>query len=179
MNDPSVEKIFCFSIFTFISQPVVQNLDDWRLCRSYLPQVQTTHLFLFRFVSSSQCFLVIFVFVLVCYCDNWSFSFKRSAQICSIIFIGFVVFCIVYCSNPYIIFSCLPPVQLLEADVVNSSEEGLDVALLPSGAPAFLPVPHLSDHVSNCKALLSVYKPSTRLTSVVCYGRNKRQEIVS
>ena len=78
-----------------------------------------------------------------------------------------------------IIFSCLPPVQLLEADVVNSSEEGLDVALLPSGAPAFLPVPHLSDHVSNCKALLSVYKPSTRLTSVFCYGRNKRQEIVS
>ncbi|RMX61399.1 hypothetical protein pdam_00018294 [Pocillopora damicornis] len=57
--------------------------------------------------------------------------------------------------------------SLLEADVVNSSEEGLDVALLPSGAPAFLPVPHLSDHVSNCKALLSVYKPSTRLTNTV------------
>nr|XP_058962333.1 protein RRP5 homolog [Pocillopora verrucosa] len=67
--------------------------------------------------------------------------------------------------------------SLLEADVVNSSEEGLDVALLPSGAPAFLPVPHLSDHVGNCKALLSVYKPSTRLTNVFCYGRNKRQEI--
>ncbi|XP_022789365.1 protein RRP5 homolog [Stylophora pistillata] len=67
--------------------------------------------------------------------------------------------------------------SLLEADVVNSSEEGLDVALLPSGAPAFLPVSHLSDHVSNCKALLSVYKPSTRLTNVVYYGINKRQEI--
>ena len=102
---------------------------------------------------------------------------RRSAQICFIISVlwFFALFIVLI----RMIFSCLPPVQLLEADVVNSSEEGLDVALLPSGAPAFLPVPHLSDHVSNCKALLSVYKPSTRLTSVVCYGRNKRQEIVS
>ena len=33
-----------------------------------------------------------------CYCDDVS---RRSAQMCSIIFIGFVVFCTVYCSNPY------------------------------------------------------------------------------
>ena len=59
----------------FISQSVVQNLDHWRRCCSYLPQVQITYLFLFWFVPSSQCFLVIFVFVLVCYCDNWSFNF--------------------------------------------------------------------------------------------------------
>ena len=120
---------------------------------------------------------MIFVFVLVAIAITEVSVSRRSAQMCSIISVlsFFALFIVLIC----IIFSCLPPVQLLEADVVNSSEEGLDVALLPSGAPAFLPVPHLSDHVSNCKALLSVYKPSTRLTNAFCYGGNKRQEIVS
>ena len=88
---------------------------------------------------------------------------------------------LVHC-NMCLIFttcSCLPPTQLLEADIVNSTAEGLDVLLHPSGAPAFLPVSHLSDHLSNCKSLLSVYKPSTRLTNVVYYGRNKDKAIVS
>ena len=84
----------------FISQPVVQNWDHWRRYRSYLPQVQIKHLFLFRFISSSQCFLVIFVFVLVCYCDNWSFSFTTISP--NVLYhFGFVVFLTVYCSNPY------------------------------------------------------------------------------
>ena len=69
--------------------------------------------------------------------------------------------------------------QLLEADVVGSTPGGLDVLLHPSGAPAFLPVTHLSDHLSNCEALLSVYKPSTRLTNVVYYGKSKDKSIVS
>lgn len=76
----------------FISQPVVQNLDHWRRCCSYLPQVQITYLFLFWFVSSSQCFLVIFVFVLVAIAITEVSVSRRSAQMCSIIFIGFVVF---------------------------------------------------------------------------------------
>ena len=63
--------------------------------------------------------------------------------------------------------------------MVNSTSEGLDVILHPSGAPAFLPVAHLSDHLSNCEALLSVYKPSTRLTNVVYYGKTKDKSIVS
>ncbi|KAL9983734.1 hypothetical protein ACROYT_G005955 [Oculina patagonica] len=66
---------------------------------------------------------------------------------------------------------------LLEADVVSSTAEGLDVLLHPSGAPAFLPVSHLSDHLSNCEALLSVYKPSTRLANVVYYGKSKDKSI--
>jgi len=37
----------------------------------------------------------------------------------------------------------------------------------------------LSDHLSNCEALLSVYKPSTRLTNVVYYGKSKDKSIVS
>ena len=69
--------------------------------------------------------------------------------------------------------------QLLEADVVGSTPEGLDVLLHPSGAPAFLPVTHLSDHLSNCEALRSVYKPSTRLSNVVYYGKTKDKSIVS
>ena len=63
--------------------------------------------------------------------------------------------------------------------MVSSTAEGLDVLLHPSGAPAFLPVSHLSDHMSNCKALLSAYKPSTRLANVVYYGKNKDKSIVS
>lgn len=69
--------------------------------------------------------------------------------------------------------------QLLEVDVVGSTPEGLDVLVHPGGAPAFLPVTHLSDHLSNCEALLSVYKPSTRLTNVVYYGKSKDKSIVS
>ena len=69
--------------------------------------------------------------------------------------------------------------QLLDADVAGSSAEGVDVLLHPSGAPAFLPVTHLSDHPSNCEALLSVYKPSTRLTNVVYYGKSEDKCIVS
>ncbi|KAJ7376225.1 hypothetical protein OS493_036048 [Desmophyllum pertusum] len=67
--------------------------------------------------------------------------------------------------------------DLLEADVVSSTAEGLDVLLHPSGAPAFLPVSHLSDHLCNCTALQSVYTPSTRLTNVVYYGRSKDKSI--
>lgn len=63
--------------------------------------------------------------------------------------------------------------------MVGSTAEGLDVLLHPSGAPAFLPVTHLSDHLSNCEALVSVYKPSTRLTNVVYYGKSKDKSIVS
>lgn len=69
--------------------------------------------------------------------------------------------------------------QLLEADVVNNSADGLDVLLQPGGAPAFLPLSHLSDHQINCKALLSVYSPSTKLTNVVYYGRSKDKSMVS
>ena len=63
--------------------------------------------------------------------------------------------------------------------MVNSTAEGLDVILHPSGAPAFLPVSHLSDHLSNCQALLSVYTPTTRLTSVVYYRKTKDKSVVS
>jgi len=70
------------------------------------------------------------------------------------------------------------PGVLLEADVVNSTAEGLDVILQPSGAPAFLPVLHLSDHLSHCQALLSVYKPLTRLRNVVYYGKSKDKSIM-
>ena len=63
--------------------------------------------------------------------------------------------------------------------MVGSTPEGLDVLLHTSGAPAFLPVTHLSDNRSNCEALLSVYKPSTRLTNVVYYGKSKDKSIVS
>lgn len=63
--------------------------------------------------------------------------------------------------------------------MVSSTAEGLDVLLHPSGVPAFLPVTHLSDHLSNSEALLSVYKPSTRLTNVVYYGKSKEKSIVS
>ena len=63
--------------------------------------------------------------------------------------------------------------------MVNNSADGLDVLLQPSGAPAFLPVSHLSDHQINCKALLSVYTPSTKLTNVVYYGRSKDKSMVS
>ena len=63
--------------------------------------------------------------------------------------------------------------------MVNSTFEGLDILLQPSGAPAFLPVFHLSDHHSNCKALLSVYTPSTKLTNVVFYGKRKDNSMVS
>ena len=98
----NLSSSFDWSIkLAFISQSVVQNLDHWRRCCSYLPQVQITYLFLFWFVSSSQCFLVIFVFVLVAIAITEVSVSRRSAQICSIIFIGFVVFCTVYCSNPY------------------------------------------------------------------------------
>ena len=69
--------------------------------------------------------------------------------------------------------------QLLEGDVVNNSADGLDILLQPSGAPAFLPVSHLSDHLINCKALLSVYTPSTKLKNVVYYGRSKDKSMVS
>ena len=63
--------------------------------------------------------------------------------------------------------------------MVNNSADGLDILLQPSGAPAFLPVSHLSDHLINCKALLSVYTPSTKLTNVVYYGRSKDKSMVS
>ncbi|CAH3149742.1 unnamed protein product, partial [Porites evermanni] len=67
---------------------------------------------------------------------------------------------------------------LLEGDVVNNSADGLDILLQPSEAPAFLPVSHLSDHLINCKALLSVYTPSTKLTNVVYYGRSKDKSML-
>ena len=85
----------------FISQSVVQNLDHWRRCCSYLPQVQITYLFLFdlyRVHNASLWYLSSFWFAIAI--TEVSIS-RRSAQMCSITFIGFVVFCTVYCSNPY------------------------------------------------------------------------------
>ncbi|XP_068709241.1 protein RRP5 homolog [Montipora foliosa] len=66
----------------------------------------------------------------------------------------------------------------LEADVVSSTSEGLNVILQPSGAPAFLPVSHLSDHPSNCSFLFSLYQPSSRLTNVVYYGKRKEKAAI-
>lgn len=69
--------------------------------------------------------------------------------------------------------------QLADVDVVESRYDGLEVTLQPSGVPAFLPSCHLSDNLSNCDSLLPLYKPSTRLSNVVLYGKEKGRPAVS
>lgn len=54
----------------------------------------------------------------------------------------------------------------------------------PSNTPAFLPLAHLSDNISNCGALLEIFSPSPgeelkSLSNILYYGRDKGKSLVS
>ncbi|XP_014667836.1 PREDICTED: protein RRP5 homolog [Priapulus caudatus] len=49
--------------------------------------------------------------------------------------------------------------KLVNVKVESKSDTGLNVKLLPSGLPAFLPLNHLSDHLENCQPLHTMYWP--------------------
>ncbi|XP_045147375.1 protein RRP5 homolog isoform X1 [Echinops telfairi] len=58
--------------------------------------------------------------------------------------------------------------QLVDVKVVQKAKDGLEVAVLPHNIPAFLPTPHLSDHVANGPLLYHWLQAGDTLHRVLC-----------
>nr|XP_023653770.1 protein RRP5 homolog isoform X1 [Paramormyrops kingsleyae]XP_023653779.1 protein RRP5 homolog isoform X1 [Paramormyrops kingsleyae] len=67
----------------------------------------------------------------------------------------------------------------VEAKVLRKHLEGLEVSILPEDAPAFLPIGHLSDHMSNCSLFWGALKEGDTLSNTVSLRTNKSNTILT
>ncbi|XP_023571395.1 protein RRP5 homolog isoform X2 [Octodon degus] len=69
--------------------------------------------------------------------------------------------------------------QLVDVKVLEKTKDGLQVAVLPHNIPAFLPTPHLSDHVANGPLLYRWLQAGDTLHRVLCLSQSERQVLLS
>ncbi|XP_051778120.1 LOW QUALITY PROTEIN: protein RRP5 homolog [Erpetoichthys calabaricus] len=65
--------------------------------------------------------------------------------------------------------------KIVEVEVLNKTENGLNVTILPQKIPAFLPLAHLSDHVTNCTILWEVLQVGDIISNVMCFNKSSQQ----
>ncbi|XP_010624753.1 protein RRP5 homolog isoform X2 [Fukomys damarensis] len=65
--------------------------------------------------------------------------------------------------------------QLVDVKVLEKTKDGLQVTVLPHNIPAFLPTPHLSDHVANGPLLHHWLQAGDVLHRVLCLSQSERQ----
>uniref|UniRef100_A0A452VGM6 Protein RRP5 homolog n=1 Tax=Ursus maritimus TaxID=29073 RepID=A0A452VGM6_URSMA len=63
--------------------------------------------------------------------------------------------------------------QLVDVKVLEKTKDGLEVAVLPHNIPAFLPIPHLSDHVANGPLLYHWLQAGDTLHRVLCLSQSE------
>uniref|UniRef100_A0A452RUC4 Programmed cell death 11 n=1 Tax=Ursus americanus TaxID=9643 RepID=A0A452RUC4_URSAM len=63
--------------------------------------------------------------------------------------------------------------QLVDVKVLEKTKDGLEVAVLPHNIPAFLPTPHLSDHVANGPLLYHWLQAGDTLHRVLCLSQSE------
>ncbi|MGH0135552.1 UNVERIFIED_CONTAM: hypothetical protein FKN15_066160, partial [Acipenser sinensis] len=68
--------------------------------------------------------------------------------------------------------------KIVKVTVVRKTVDGLDVSILPEAASAFLPMMHLSDHVSNCRLLWEGLGEADIISNVMCLSKNKEHIIL-
>ncbi|XP_041116751.1 protein RRP5 homolog [Polyodon spathula] len=68
--------------------------------------------------------------------------------------------------------------KIVKVTVVRKTIDGLDVSILPEEASAFLPMTHLSDHVSNCRLLWEGLGEGDIISNVMCLSKNKEHIIL-
>ncbi|XP_034352866.1 protein RRP5 homolog [Arvicanthis niloticus] len=68
--------------------------------------------------------------------------------------------------------------QLLDVKVLEKTKNGLEVAILPHNIPAFLPTPHLSDHVANGPLLHHWLHTGDTLHRVLCLSQSERHIVL-
>ncbi|KAL1787295.1 RRP5-like [Sigmodon hispidus] len=64
--------------------------------------------------------------------------------------------------------------QLVDVTVLEKTKDGLEVTILPSNIPAFLPIPHLSDHVANGPLLHHWLQAGDTLHRVLCLSQGEK-----
>ncbi|XP_021101261.1 protein RRP5 homolog isoform X2 [Heterocephalus glaber] len=68
--------------------------------------------------------------------------------------------------------------QLVDVKVLEKTKDGLQVAVLPHNIPAFLPTPHLSDHVANGPLVHRWLQAGDTLHRVLCLSQSERQVLL-
>ncbi|XP_028629899.1 protein RRP5 homolog [Grammomys surdaster] len=68
--------------------------------------------------------------------------------------------------------------QLVDVKVLEKTKNGLEVAILPHNTPAFLPTPHLSDHVANGPLLHHWLHTGDTLHRVLCLSQSERHIVL-
>ncbi|RXM27397.1 Protein RRP5-like [Acipenser ruthenus] len=68
--------------------------------------------------------------------------------------------------------------KIVKVMVVRKTVDGLDVSILPEAASAFLPMMHLSDHVSNCRLLWEGLGEDDIISNVMCLSKNKEHIVL-
>ncbi|XP_011234650.1 protein RRP5 homolog isoform X2 [Ailuropoda melanoleuca] len=68
--------------------------------------------------------------------------------------------------------------QLVDVKVLEKTKDGLEVAVLPHNIPAFLPTPHLSDHVANGPLLYHWLRAGDTLHKVLCLSQSERHVLL-
>uniref|UniRef100_A0A8C6W9K4 Protein RRP5 homolog n=1 Tax=Nannospalax galili TaxID=1026970 RepID=A0A8C6W9K4_NANGA len=68
--------------------------------------------------------------------------------------------------------------QLVDVKVLEKTKDGLEVAILPHNIPAFLPIPHLSDHVANGPLLHHWLQAGDTLHRVLCLSRSEKHVLL-
>ncbi|XP_062957884.1 protein RRP5 homolog isoform X2 [Cynocephalus volans] len=63
--------------------------------------------------------------------------------------------------------------QLVDVKILEKTKDGLEVAILPYNIPAFLPTPHLSDHVANGPLLHHWLQAGDTLHRVLCLSQSE------
>ncbi|XP_025848901.1 protein RRP5 homolog [Vulpes vulpes] len=63
--------------------------------------------------------------------------------------------------------------QLVDVKVLEKTKDGLEVSVLPHNIPAFLPTPHLSDHVANGPLLYHWLQAGDTLHRVLCLNQSE------
>lgn len=62
----------------------------------------------------------------------------------------------------------------MDVKVLEKTKDGLEVAILPHNIPAFLPTPHLSDHVANGPLLHHWLQAGDTLHRVLCLSQGEK-----
>lgn len=62
----------------------------------------------------------------------------------------------------------------MDVKVLEKTKDGLEVAILPHNIPAFLPMPHLSDHVANGPLLHQWLQAGDTLHRVLCLSQGEK-----
>lgn len=65
----------------------------------------------------------------------------------------------------------------MDVKILEKTKDGLHVAVLPHNIPAFLPTPHLSDHVTNGPLLYHWLQAGDTLHRVLCLSQSEKQVV--